>query len=94
MIVNQYLDITEQKKNVIHDPGVYLINLTYFDAFSYCVWLQILLEPEDGCRDAAEYDAIMVVHSAPGNYDKRKIFRQVYNNLNNTRPYRLKVHSY
>ncbi|XP_059155980.1 lactosylceramide 1,3-N-acetyl-beta-D-glucosaminyltransferase-like isoform X2 [Physella acuta] len=44
-----------------------------------------------GCGDARMFDAVMAVHSAPLNFEKRKAFRWLYTDQKKTFPYKIKV---
>ncbi|KAH9503633.1 hypothetical protein Btru_067023 [Bulinus truncatus] len=67
----------------------YMVNLT--DSSYYDPYLKTVMSSKSSCKDASSYDAIMGVHTAPGNADKRQAFRWMYLDINKTFPYKIKV---
>ncbi|KAH9503631.1 hypothetical protein Btru_067021 [Bulinus truncatus] len=53
--------------------------------------LQPVMYTKASCLKASTYDAIIAVHSAPGNDQKRQMLHWLYADPSQTRPYRIKV---
>ncbi|XP_035826997.1 beta-1,3-galactosyltransferase 5 [Aplysia californica] len=57
----------------------------------YKTLTRIILDTTGGCGNATSYDAIVTVHTAPAHIQHRNMFRKIYGDFRNTKPYRLKV---
>lgn len=57
-------------------------------------YTEVLMGTKDECGDTSDLDAVVIVHTAAGNFEHRQRFRQVYGDHNATWPFKLKVGTY
>ncbi|CAL1534840.1 unnamed protein product [Lymnaea stagnalis] len=67
----------------------YRTNLS--DTSFYDNQIKVVMETKDACADASLYDAVMTVHSSPANIQKRRTFRWLYGDQEQTHSYKIKV---
>ncbi|KAI8783277.1 lactosylceramide 1,3-N-acetyl-beta-D-glucosaminyltransferase B [Biomphalaria glabrata] len=64
-------------------------NLT--DTSFYDPYIKVVTDSKSSCQNTSSYDAIMAVHTAPNNTEKRSTFRWLYSDYQKTAPYKIKV---
>ncbi|KAH9492158.1 hypothetical protein Btru_026435 [Bulinus truncatus] len=67
----------------------YMVDLT--DGSHYDPFIKTVMESRSRCHNASSYDAIMAVHTAPGNVGRRQAFRWMYTDPEKTKPHKIKL---